>query len=115
MLIRVRRTYIPELVIRLHNVLVVSANKIPRYVPYSPSFINSHSILLLLTTFKRNRNLKHVFELANIVADSRYALHEDFVSDGPGRLEGYLRAVRQAVLVGLEAGGADPFRPLRIA
>jgi nuclear pore complex protein Nup107 len=53
-------------------------------------------------------------ELANIVADSRYKLYEDFVNEDGRKLGVYLSAVRQAVLGGLEGGGSDPFRVLTI-
>ncbi|KAH8111554.1 107-domain-containing protein [Phellopilus nigrolimitatus] len=106
-LVRIRRIYIPELVIRLHALLVGSGDRIPR-------------------------NLTYALDLANTVADSRYHLFEDFLdddvrgADGSGddgrtgvprrrRLEDYLRAVRQAVLRGLEAGGSDPLRILHAA
>ncbi|GJE90630.1 nuclear pore complex protein [Phanerochaete sordida] len=86
-LLRIRQIYVPELVIRLHAMLYSSRARIPG-------------------------NLKHALELANIVADSRYRLYDDF-ADQPGRRLGdYLGAVRQAVLGGLEGGGSDPFRVL---
>ncbi|KAH9929251.1 nuclear pore protein 84/107 [Fomitopsis serialis] len=84
-LVRIRQIYIPELIIRLHALLVASRSKVPE-------------------------NLKHALLLANIVADSRHKLTEDFVSQDGRRLGDYLGAVRQAVLAGLEAGGSDPFR-----
>ncbi|KZT66080.1 hypothetical protein DAEQUDRAFT_813825 [Daedalea quercina L-15889] len=84
-LVRIRQIYIPELVIRLHSLLVASRSKVPE-------------------------NLKHALLLANIVADSRYKLTEDFVNQDGRRLGDYLGAIRQAVLAGLEAGGSDPFR-----
>ncbi|EJC99448.1 uncharacterized protein FOMMEDRAFT_148674 [Fomitiporia mediterranea MF3/22] len=92
-LVRIRRIYIPDLVIRLHMLLVESGDRIPQ-------------------------NLKHTFTLANIVADSRYGIYEDFIAQGGAeRLENYLRAVRLAVVKGLEngGGGADVFRALRMA
>lgn len=46
----------------------------------------------------------------NVVADSRYKLYDDFSGEDGRRLGDYLGAVRQAVLCGLEGGGADPFR-----
>ena len=112
---RIRRIYIPELVIRLHAALVESGDKIPAYVlptlPPSPFPTN---------LFQFNRNLTHALSLANVVADSRYGLYEDFVAENNGasagagatRLQKYLLAVRQAVLKGLENGGSDPFRIL---
>ncbi|THH10924.1 hypothetical protein EW145_g992 [Phellinidium pouzarii] len=89
-LVRIRRIYIPELIIRLHALLVGSGDRLPE-------------------------NLKHALNLANIVADSRYGLYEDFLDDDATRLHDYLRAVRQAVLKGLEGGGSDPFRMLHIS
>jgi len=59
-----------------------------------------------------SRNLKRALELANIVADSRYKLYEDFVNEDGRRLDDYLGAVRQAILGGLDGGGSDPFRVL---
>ncbi|KAG6828732.1 hypothetical protein H0H92_006920 [Tricholoma furcatifolium] len=86
-LIRVRQIYVPELIIRLHSLLVGSRHHI-------------------------KENLRRALELANVVADSRYKLYEDFVNQDGRRLGDYLGAVRQAVLAGLEGGGSDPFRVL---
>lgn len=65
-------------------------------------------------TFSPFRNLKRALQLANIVADSRYKLYEDFVNEEGRRLGDYLGAVRQAVLGGLEGGGSDPFRVVSV-
>jgi len=54
--------------------------------------------------------LKRALELANVVADSRYKLFEDFMNEGGKTLADYLAVVRQAILAGLENGGSDPFR-----
>jgi nuclear pore complex protein Nup107 len=54
--------------------------------------------------------LKLALDLANIVADSRYRIYEDFVNQDGRRLGDYLGAVRQAILGGLDGGGSDPFR-----
>lgn len=86
-LIRIRQIYIPELIVRLHVLLFTSRRWIPT-------------------------NLKQALELANVVADSRYKLYEDFVGEDGRRLGDYLGAVRQGVLGGLEGGGSDPFRVL---
>jgi nuclear pore complex protein Nup107 len=59
-------------------------------------------------------NLRHALQFANIVADSRYRLYEDFTSQPGRRLGDYLQAVRQAVLGGLEGGGSDPLRVLTV-
>ncbi|KAF8639343.1 hypothetical protein AX17_001562 [Amanita inopinata Kibby_2008] len=106
-LVRIRRIFIPELVIRLHAILFGSRGWFPE-------------------------NLKRALELANIVADSRYKLYEDFLgpeideerllrkklSEQAGvaggrvrrtRLADYLGAVRSAVLGALEGGGSDPY------
>ncbi|KAG5649869.1 hypothetical protein H0H81_001706 [Sphagnurus paluster] len=88
-LIRIRQMYIPELIIRLHSLLVVSRHHIPE-------------------------NLKRALQLANTVADSRYKLYEDFVNEEGRRLGDYLGAVRQAILAGLENGGSDPFRVVAV-
>ncbi|KIP04648.1 hypothetical protein PHLGIDRAFT_109298 [Phlebiopsis gigantea 11061_1 CR5-6] len=84
-LIRIRQLYIPELIIRLHAMLYNSRTRIPE-------------------------NLKHTLQLADIVADSRYRLYDDFGKQPGRRISDYLSAVRQAVLGGLEGGGSDPFR-----
>ncbi|KAG6906112.1 hypothetical protein DXG01_015860 [Tephrocybe rancida] len=86
-LIRVRQIYVPELIIRLHSLLVGSRHHI-------------------------KENLMRALGLANTVADSRYKLYEDFVNQDGRRLGDYLGAVRRAMLAGLEAGGSDPFRVL---
>ncbi|KAJ7494494.1 nuclear pore protein 84/107 [Mycena galericulata] len=86
-LIRIRQIYIPELIIRLHFLLYASRVHFPE-------------------------NLKRALELANVVADSRYKLYEDFINEDGKRLGDYLGAVRQAILGGLEGGGSDPFRIL---
>ena len=62
-----------------------------------------------LNAYVALRNLKHCLALANIVADSRYKLYDDFVNQDGRRLGDYLQAVRRAVLAGLEGGGSDPF------
>ncbi|KAH8091774.1 nuclear pore protein 84/107 [Cristinia sonorae] len=83
-LVRIRQIFIPEFILRLHNILFRSRRHIPE-------------------------NLRQCLELANIVADSRYKLYEAFVNQDGRRLGDYLQAVRQAVLAGLEGGGSDPF------
>lgn len=57
-------------------------------------------------------NAKLALKLANIVADSRYKLYDDFVGEGGIPLSEYLGAVRQAIIGGLEGGGSDPLRLL---
>ncbi|KAH7886730.1 nuclear pore protein 84/107 [Phlebopus sp. FC_14] len=82
---RIRQIYIPELILRLHFMLYSSREHIPG-------------------------NLKIALELANIVADSRYKLYDDFLHQDGRQLREYLGAVRQAVLTGLEDGGSDAFK-----
>jgi nuclear pore complex protein Nup107 len=68
------------------------------------------------------RALRSALELANVVADDRYRLYEEFVkpaekSAGTGgrTLEEYLGYVRAAVLNGLEdRGGSDPWRVVKV-
>ena len=104
-LIRVRQIFIPELVIRLHSILYKSRTRVPKCVE-----INLIGFVLCLTRLRRN--LMRSFELANIVADSKHKLYEDFVGGNGAKLGEYLGSVRQAVLGGLEGGGSDPFRVL---
>lgn len=93
-LIRIRQMYIPELIIRLHSLLVSSRNIVPSKGGTTTNY------------------LKLALELTNIVADSRYKIYEDFVNEDGRRLGDYLAAVRQAVLKGLDGGGSDPFRSI---
>lgn len=60
------------------------------------------------------RNLKQTLALANIVADARYRLYDDFGEQRGRRLSDYVAAVRHAILGGLESGGSDPFRILTL-
>lgn len=60
------------------------------------------------------RNFKHALHLVNVVADNRYHLFQDFLSEGNERLGDYLAAVRLAVLKSVESGGSDPFKALSI-
>ncbi|KAH9989542.1 107-domain-containing protein [Russula vinacea] len=84
-LARIRQLFIPELILRLHGLLVSSRTHIPD-------------------------NVRHALLLANVVADSRYMLFTEFAGENGRRLREYLAAVRTAVLAGLEHGGSDPFR-----
>lgn len=102
-LIRVRQIFIPQLAIGLHNILYESRSQFPKCVK-----IDQSRLVCLIWFF---RNLTRTFELANIVADSKHKLYEDFAM-GSDRLREYLGHVRQAVLGGLEGGGSDPFRIL---
>lgn len=106
-LLRIRQIYIPELIIRLHAMLYSSRARIPECVA---------SLLLPCCAFDVShcRNLKYTLELANVVADSRYRLYDDFANQPGRRLSDYLGAVRQAILGGLEGGGSDPFRVLTL-
>ncbi|KAI0723479.1 nuclear pore protein 84/107 [Earliella scabrosa] len=88
-LARIRQIFVPELILRVHTVLVNSRRWIPE-------------------------NVKHALALVNVVADSRYRLYDDFSNQDGRRLGDYLGAVRQAVLAGLEGGGSDPFRVLAV-
>ena len=78
--------------------------------PLPPFPLTAHSPAHPLTRSPARRNLTHALQLADIVADSRYRLYDDFGRAPGRRLSDYLGAVRQAVLGGLEGGGADPFR-----
>ncbi|KAI0318304.1 nuclear pore protein 84/107 [Amylostereum chailletii] len=82
---RIRQLYVPEFIFRLHALLLDSRAHIPE-------------------------NVKHALLLANVVADSRYRLYEDFSGPGGRRLGEYLDRVRGAVCAGLEGGGSDPLR-----
>ncbi|EJD49593.1 hypothetical protein AURDEDRAFT_161152 [Auricularia subglabra TFB-10046 SS5] len=84
----VRQIYIPELVIRLHAVLMNSRHLIPR-------------------------NIRAALELANVVADSRHGLADEFFGSATDRnkLPDYLAAVRAAAIEGMALGNcADPFK-----
>ncbi|KIY49632.1 hypothetical protein FISHEDRAFT_40657 [Fistulina hepatica ATCC 64428] len=89
-LIRIRQIFIPELIIRLHNVLFASR--------------------IYMRT-----NLTRALKLSTIVADARYKLYEDFPVESGRGLGDYLDAVRQCTLAGLQDyGGSDPFRVLTL-
>ena len=60
------------------------------------------------------RNIKCALELANIIADSRYKLYDDFTKQPGRRLGDYMEALRVAMLAGLEKGGSDPFRVVSV-
>ncbi|KAH9075675.1 107-domain-containing protein [Lactarius deliciosus] len=82
---RIRQLFIPELILRLHTLLVSSRTHIPE-------------------------NVRRALRLTNVVADSRYMLYTEFAGENGRRLKEYLAAIRTAVLAGLEHGGSDPFR-----
>ncbi|KAF8900838.1 nuclear pore protein 84/107 [Gymnopilus junonius] len=82
---RIRQIFVPELVLRLHHLLYSSRRLIPE-------------------------NLKRALELANVVADARYNIYNDFTNKSGRTLPEYLLMIRRAVLAGLESGGSDPFR-----
>ncbi|KAI0031297.1 nuclear pore protein 84/107 [Vararia minispora EC-137] len=82
---RIRRIYVPELLLRLHALLLDSRHYIPE-------------------------NVKHAIKLSTVVADSRFKMDRAFGAEDGGRpLKVYLEAVRNAVLISLENGGSDPF------
>ena len=109
-LVRIRQIYIPVLITRLHTVLYESRRKIPEYVQFLNTCPPNHDSY---PCYSRScRNLKQTLLLANIVADSRYKLYEDFVPENGRRLGDYLQLVKEATLGGLEGGGSDPFRVL---
>ncbi|KAH9043875.1 nuclear pore protein 84/107 [Lactarius pseudohatsudake] len=82
---RIRQLFVPELILRLHTLLVSSRTHIPE-------------------------NVRRALRLTNVVADSRYMLYTEFAGENGRRLKEYLATVRTAVLAGLEHGGSDPFR-----
>lgn len=109
-LARIRQLFIPELILRLHGLLVSSRTHIPECVllfpPHSRVLIANHHFFPFLCS----SNVRHALLLANVVADSRYMLFTEFAGENGRRLREYLAAVRTAVLAGLEHGGSDPFR-----
>jgi Nuclear pore protein 84 / 107 len=93
---------------RTDHSITLSAGQLP---PQNPRVSTQFRVLNLLEFWPlSNRNLKYALDLANVIADSRYKIYEDFVNEHGRRLGEYLGAVRQAVLTGLEEGGSDPFR-----
>lgn len=81
---KIRRIYIPEFVMRLHNLLVAAR-------PYVPDALAA------------------AMQLVKVVADQRYGIYDAFA----GRLPVYVEQVRGAVLASLETGRADPFAVLQ--
>lgn len=77
----IRQTYIPEIVFRLHDMLVESASAVPS-------------------------NLNMALRLSEIVADERHKLYLEFIrSNAPNLLQDYLLRVREASLLLLNQGG----------
>ncbi|EST08662.1 Nuclear pore protein [Kalmanozyma brasiliensis GHG001] len=77
----IRQTYIPEIVFRLHDMLVESASVIPT-------------------------NLNMALRLSEIVADERHKIYLEFIrGNGQNLLQDYLLRVREASLLLLENGG----------
>jgi nuclear pore complex protein Nup107 len=108
-LARIRQVFVPELILRLHSLLVSSRTYIPECVLISvPLRLRSHPHEIFCFVFISN--VRHALFLANIVADSRYMLFTEFAGENGRRLKEYLAVVRTAVLAGLEYGGSDPFR-----
>jgi len=105
-LARIRQVFVPELILRLHMLLVSSRIHILECVLILsvrfPSALSSPFLFI--------SNVRHALCLANIVADSRYMLFTGFSGENGRRLREYLAAVRTAMLAGLEHGGSDPFR-----
>ena len=89
----------------------------PLYFPTSDSRVRCprfSSLQFSQANSSHHRNLKYALNLANVVADSRYKLYDDFTVSHGRRLGDYLSVVRQAILGGLEGGGSDPFRVLSV-
>ena len=55
-------------------------------------------------------NYAEAMKLANIVADSRYSLYDDFLKNNQERLWEYLHSIQQCLLQGL-ADGEDHGEP----
>lgn len=111
-LARIRQIFIPELILRLHGLLVSSRTHMPECVLHFPSLTRPRDQppFSLSLSFPLFSNVRHALLLANVVADSRYMLFTEFAGENGRRLREYLAAVRTAVLAGLEHGGSDPFR-----
>lgn len=86
---RLRTIYIPELLLRLHTLLLESRQYIPE-------------------------NVRHALNLVNIVADERYGVYQAFGAGEEGRLERYLLDVHAALGMGVEGGGSDVLRVVRV-
>jgi nuclear pore complex protein Nup107 len=107
---RIRQIFIPELILRLHGLLVSSRTHIPECVLRFPLTRASSWPTIVFFSLPLFSNVRHALLLANVVADSRYMLFTEFAGENGRRLKEYLAAVRTAVLAGLEHGGSDPFR-----
>ena len=109
-LARIRQIFIPDLILRLHELLVSSRTHLPECVLrlFPLTRASSHDMAYLFPPLFSN--VRHALLLANVVADSRYMLFTEFAGENGRRLSEYLGAVRSAVLAGLEHGGSDPFR-----
>ncbi|GAC98381.1 hypothetical protein PHSY_005975 [Pseudozyma hubeiensis SY62] len=76
----IRQTYIPEIVFRLHDMLVESSSAIPT-------------------------NLNMALRLSEIVADERHKIYLEFIRSNTNLLQDYLLRVREASLLLLDNGG----------
>lgn len=76
----IRRTYIPEIVFRLHDMLTESSSVLPE-------------------------NLGMAMRLSEIVADERHKIYLEFIQNGRNLLQDYLLRVREASLLLLNSGG----------
>jgi len=83
---RLRKLYIPELVMRLHDALYQAKDEV-------------------------SEALQWTYDLANIVADGRYGLADEFLTAyrESNKLKTYLNEVRKVGLTVLKRGGTDPF------
>ncbi|CEH16901.1 Nuclear pore complex, rNup107 component (sc Nup84) [Ceraceosorus bombacis] len=84
-LTRIRKIYIPELIFRLHFMLLDSSEFIPG-------------------------NLAIALNLPNLVADEKHKLYLDFISMHGNSLKQYLAFVRQAHLESFDRLGTDSFK-----
>jgi len=90
---RIRQIYIPELILRLHNLLISNSKHFPQYV-------------------------ETALDLTKVVAKDENALYADFFTPDNGRagsawkLELYLDKIREASLMLLARGGDSVFSTL---
>jgi nuclear pore complex protein Nup107 len=103
---KIRKIFIPELVMRLTRVLQKARKHYPEYVLF---FGLSIMECLLVLFF---RSVAHAMELANILADGKYELYLCFVSHEGNRMGRYLTVLQELLLDALQIGGSDPLAPL---
>lgn len=104
---KIRKIFIPELVMRLTRVLQKARKHYPEYVSIFLS-----GFFLRWSVDGCFRGVAHAMELANILADEKHQLYWCFVTHEGNRMGRYLTVLQDLLLDALQIGGSDPLAPL---